>query len=219
MIVRIGHRGATGHLIENTLGSINRAIELGVDFVEIDLRRTRDGHLVLLHDERVDRTTNGAGAIASLTLNQVRRLKTRDGQYIPTLEEALDLADRRVGLMLELKTAGLAEPVVETVRRARFSRDIIYASFLHSELSRLRRLVPSANILALLKKARQRVNIALRDLTHVGVGLDGMTSRFVSTMHAAGLQIFVYTLNQPADIQRAKALGVDGIISDFPERV
>ncbi|MER3423708.1 MAG: glycerophosphodiester phosphodiesterase [Nitrospiraceae bacterium] len=219
MILRIGHRGAAGHMPENSLGSIQRAIELGVDFVEIDLRRTQDGHLVILHDERVDRTTDGTGAIATLTLNQVKKLRMRDGQRIPTLEEVLEIADRRVGLMLELKTTGLAEQVVGTVQRVRLSRDVIYASFLHSELLRLRRMAPSAKTLALLKKGQQRPNIALRDPTHVGVGPDGLTSRFVSTMHAAGLQVVVFTLNDPTDIERAKALGVDGIISDCPERV
>ena len=84
--LRIGHRGAAGHVLENTLGSIEKAIELGVDYVEIDLRLTRDGHVVILHDATVDRTTTGHGRIKDLTLAQVKRIKTKDRKHVPTLQ-------------------------------------------------------------------------------------------------------------------------------------
>src|SRR3982751_733458 len=100
--LRIGHRGAPGHVLENTLGSIETAIELGVDYAEIDLRLTRDGHVVVLHDARVDRTTNRHGRVKDLTLAQVKRITTKDGQHVPTLEEVLKITDGRVGLLLEL---------------------------------------------------------------------------------------------------------------------
>src|SRR5437867_13434882 len=79
-VLRIGHRGAAGYAPENTLLSIQRAIELGCDLVEVDVRRTQDGHLVLLHDERVDRTTNGKGAVAETTLERLRKLDAGGGQ-------------------------------------------------------------------------------------------------------------------------------------------
>src|SRR5213593_3287192 len=96
-VLRIGHRGAAGYAPENTLRSIEQAIALGCDLVEVDVRRTRDGDLVLLHDERVDRTTNGKGNVAEMTLKDLRTLDAGGGPRIPTLQEALHVADGRVG--------------------------------------------------------------------------------------------------------------------------
>src|SRR5215831_20128983 len=110
-ILRIGHRGACGYAPENTLASIEQAIELRCAFTEVDIQRTSDGELVLLHDERVDRTTNGRGRVSDITLPDIRMLDAGGGQMVPTLEEALRVAKGRIGLILELKTTGLAHDV------------------------------------------------------------------------------------------------------------
>jgi glycerophosphoryl diester phosphodiesterase len=216
--LRIGHRGAAGHVLENTLGSIEKAIELGVDYVEIDLRLTRDGHVVVLHDATVDRTTNGHGRIKDLTLAQVKRIKTKDGQHVPTLEEVLKLTDGRVGLMLELKIRGLAKPVTEMVERSSFSSPVIYASFQHKELSHVREWAPSATIMPLISRGRIAPRIpATLDAHHVGIRFDRVTKPVVASLHAASLKIFVFTVNNSNDITRLKTIPVDGIISDYPE--
>lgn len=219
--LRIGHRGAAGQLLENTLGSIEKAIELGVDFVEIDLRLTRDGHVVVLHDATVDRTTTGHGRIKDLTLAQVKRIKTKDGQHVPTLEEALKLTHGRVGLMLEMKTTGSAKPVTEVVQRSGFWRPVIYASFNHRELTRIRQILPKANILALFEKGPIRPKLLAATLhpTHVGIRWERITKRSLDAAHLAGLQVFVYTVNEAETIRRMTAMGVDGMICDCPERL
>ena len=102
-VLRIGHRGAAGHAPENTLASIEQAVALGCALTEVDIRRTADGYLVLLHDERVDRTTNGSGLVAEMDLEDLQKLDASEGQKIPTLEEALQAANGRVGLILEVK--------------------------------------------------------------------------------------------------------------------
>lgn len=217
--LRIGHRGAAGHVLENTLGSIEKAIELGVDYVEIDLRLTRDGHVVVLHDATVNRTTNGHGRIKDLTLAQVKRIKTKDGQHVPTLEEVLKLTDGRVGLMLELKTRGLAKPVTEIVERSCFSSLVLYAAFNHSELARIRRIVPTAKIMPLLGKRK----IRLQDLvgkvypTHVGIRFDCLTKTLVKAYHAAGVHMVGFTVNDRSEMQRMMDIRVDGMISDYPD--
>jgi glycerophosphoryl diester phosphodiesterase len=220
-MIYIGHRGAAGHVLENTLGSIEKAIEIGVDYVEIDLRLTRDGHVVVLHDATVDRTTRGHGRIKDLTLGQVKRIKTRDGQHVPTFENVLKLTDGRVGLMLELKVRGLAKPVTEIVERSGFSSPVIYASFNHKELALIRQILPKAKILALFDKRpiHPKALVEKLHLTHVGIRFDRVTKRLVDAVHAAELQIFVYTVNDWAASQRMKAVGLDGLISDFPKRM
>ena len=215
--LRIGHRGAAGHVLENTLGSIEKAIELGVDYVEIDLRLTHDGHVVILHDPTVDRTTNGHGRIKDLTLANVQRIKTKDGQHVPTLEEVLKLTDGRVGLMLELKIRGLAKPVTEIVQQSQFSSPVIYASFHHKELSRVREWLPSATIMPLISRGRIAPRIPIKlSAHHVGIRFDRVTKPVVESLHAAGIEIFVFTVNDAYDIARMANTGVDGIISDMP---
>lgn len=117
-ILRIGHRGACGHVPENTLASIERAIALGCVLTEVDIRRTADGALVLLHDERVDRTTDGQGLVAEMILEDIRKLDAGGGERLPMLEDALAAASGRIGLILELKAAGLAYDVCAIVRAA-----------------------------------------------------------------------------------------------------
>ena len=221
MILRIGHRGAVGHAPENTLLSIRKAIALGVDMVELDVRGTKDGHCVLLHDGRVDRTTNGRGAVAEMTLDEVRRLDAGEGERIPTLGEALETANGRVGVILEIKSPGLAEAVAAAARQSGFTGRILYASFLHQELKGVRAVIPSANTMALLESGSSLAppNLVGMRVSHVGLPLDPRIQNNVESFHAAGFAVFVYTVNDPADIAGVKSLGVEGIISDFPERI
>ncbi|MBI4459367.1 MAG: glycerophosphodiester phosphodiesterase [Acidobacteria bacterium] len=220
-ILRIGHRGAAGHAPENTVLSIRKAIALGADMVELDVRGTRDGRCVLLHDERVDRTTNGRGAVAEMTLEEVRRLDAGQGERIPTLEEALDAASGCGGVMLEIKPRNLAETVAGIVRQSRFAGRVLYASFLHSELTALRSLVPAAETMALLEADSA---LEPRELKGLGFAVAGLPlgprlPPSVGAFHAAGFAVFVYTVNDPSDIAWVKSLAVEGIISDYPERI
>ncbi len=151
-VLRIGLRGACGHAPENTLASIQKAIGLGCDLTEVDVRRTADGSLVLLHDKRVDRTTNGTGVVADMNLEDIRKRDAGGGATIPTLDEALKTAHGRIGLILELKAEGLAYDVCARVRASGFAGEIIYASFLHDELQHVRRADPDARTLVLFKR-------------------------------------------------------------------
>jgi len=114
-VLRIGHRGAAGHDPENTLAAIQKGIALGVDFVEIDLRRTADRVLVVLHDKTVNRTTNGKGRVDQLSLQEVKKFNAGNGEHIPTLKEVLKVAAGEAGLMLELKVKGMAQQTAEVL--------------------------------------------------------------------------------------------------------
>jgi glycerophosphoryl diester phosphodiesterase len=220
-MVRIGHRGAAGHAHENTVQAIEKAIALRADLVELDLRRSVDGHLVIIHDARVDRTTGGHGAVAELTLAELGRLTIAKDLRIPSLREALTTAAGHVGLLLELKAEGLAEQVWTEVRTSAFTGVVICASFFHAELLRIREIDPGAQTMALLEAVPIHPTAFAIDskATHVGLAFDCLTAPFVQALHHADLQVFTYTVNDPADIARARAVGVDGIISDFPDRI
>lgn len=220
-VLRIGHRGACGHAPENTLASIERAIALRCVFTEVDIQRTSDDELVLLHDERVDRTTNGRGRISRLTLPDIRKLDAGDGRSPPTLDDALKAANGRIGLILELKTGGLAYDVCAIVRAGGFKGPVIYASFLQEELQHVRRADPGAQTMILFTRPPKNPGAVAAELhvTHVGLRVDTVTKPLVTALHNEGLIVFAYTANQPAEISKLNMLGVDGIISDFPDRI
>lgn len=220
-MLRIGHRGAAGYAPENTLASIKKAVTLQVDFAELDIQATKDRQLVIFHDRRVDRLTIGKGAVEDMSLTDLRRLTLPGGHVIPTLEEGLKAAEGKVGVMLELKVPGLVEPVLDILKRSGFSSPVIVASFFHEELLHLRRLQPAAQTLALLVASLvQPAAFALdAKATHVGVAFESLSKPYVDALHKAGLTVFAFTVNEPTDIQQMAGLGVDGIISDFPDRI
>ena len=220
-VIRVGHRGAAGHAPENTLAAIDAGIACGVDFVEIDLRCTSDGIIVALHDATVNRTTDGTGRIARLSLQDVKRLVAGKGQQIPTLQEVLDAAGGRAGLMLELKVRGIAGQVVTAVHQAGFKKPVIYASFLYDELPQVQEADPDADRMALFDRLpNPSVARATRYAAScVGLRHDRATRRLIESFHHSNLRVFVYTANHPSDIERALSLGVDGIISNFPDRI
>ena len=220
-VLRIGHRGAAGHDPENTLAAIQKGIALGVDFVEIDLRRTADRVLVVLHDKTVNRTTNGKGRVDQLSLQEVKKFNAGNGEHIPTLKEVLKVAAGEAGLMLELKVTGMAQQTAEVVREAGFRDPVIYASFLHDELQHVRTVEPEASLMVLFGGlSRASVARAIKyGSSYVGLRHDKTTRVLVDSFHRAGLLVFVYTADAPSDIQRALSLDVDGVISNFPERI
>lgn len=214
--LRIGHRGAAGCAAENTLLSIETALAIGVDVVEIDVHRSLDGHLIVMHDERVDRTTNGSGYIRDLTLAELRALQPG----VPILSEVLAAVKDRAALMIEMKIRGIAHSVVAAVALARGS-SVYYASFLHSELLRIRELVPDARTIALIDGVPVSPAAFALDAkaTHAGIGFDCLEPDSVTALQNAGIGVFTYTVDDPRDIAYARLLGVDGLISNFPDRL
>ncbi|HMG84971.1 MAG TPA: glycerophosphodiester phosphodiesterase family protein [Terracidiphilus sp.] len=220
-ILAIGHRGAAGHAPENTLASIERGIALRADMVEVDVQRTGDGALVLMHDKFVDRTTNGSGRLSAMRLDDLRRLDAGNGEKIPLLGELLEAAKGRVGLILETITPGIGPIVSKFVNDFGFRDPVIFASFLHTDLLRIREQDSAALTMALLEGVPiEPITFAMdAKATHVGIGLDSATPEFVDALHKCGLQVCAYTADTDDQIDLAKSLNVDGIISNFPERI
>jgi glycerophosphoryl diester phosphodiesterase len=225
MVVKVGHRGAAGHEPENTLRSFRRAMELGADMVELDVHLCGSGELVVIHDETVDRTTDGTGEVAKMTLDELRVLDAGRGERIPTLQEVIDLATGRMGINIELKGLGTAEPALEHIEDAvdkGWDRSSFQVSSFHlEELSAIRKLS---------KDVRTGVLFALDDggimefaeLNHaysLNPNHRTVTPDFVSRAHERGLRIYTWTVNEAEDIARMKGLGVDGIISDYLDRI
>lgn len=226
MALRFGHRGACGYAPENTIASFRKAIELNVDAMEFDVRLCKSGEVVILHDEKVDRMTNGRGLVSELTLSELKSLDIRGGQKIPTLEEALDVINRKTKVVIELKTVEVVEPTAALVRRFIEERgwshdDIMVASFNHYFLMQFRELCPGVRLAPILSGIPiGRAEFGERLGAHaVNMSFLYLNKEFVEDAHQRGLQVFAWTVNEPEDIERVKALGVDGIFSNFPDRI
>lgn len=219
-ILKIGHRGCAGHAPENTLAAIERGIALGADYVEIDIQKSSDGRFVLMHDKWVDRTTSGSGMVSQLTWNELSNLDVY-GERIPHLHQVLDVASGRVGLILECITPGIGTDLYRQVADFNFKGPVIYASFLHADLRAIRNCDALAMTMALIEAVPVNMTAFAQDakVTHAGTALDSTTADFVRGLHLAHFQVFVYTADTLDQINQAKALNVEGIISNFPERI
>lgn len=221
-LLRIGHRGAAGHAPGNTLLSFETALRLGVDLIEIDVQQTSDGHLIDLHDRNLRPSTNGNGPVESRTLDEIRKLRTVPGDLpIPTLDETIACVNGRAGLMIEIKVPGIAEQTLQTIRGSGFPGSTYYASFLHEELLAIRELDANAATIALLEGTPVNMTAFALDAkaTHAGLSIHSLSRRFVDALHEAGIQVFTWTVDEPEQIAFAKSCGVDGLISNFPERL
>jgi glycerophosphoryl diester phosphodiesterase len=220
----IGHRGAMGHEPENTLSSIRKALVLGTPCVEVDVYRV-DGRLVVFHDDRLERTTNGAGYLCEQSFEYLRSLDAGGGQGIPTLEEVCEVIDSKACLNIELKGPCTAAPVAELIsnliENGWDKEAILVSSFNHRELLEVKRLNQDIKLGALICGLLVDDSKFAEDLGAFSVhpSLDFVDQRFVDDAHARGLKIYVYTVDHPEDIAKMHKLGVDGVFTGFPERV
>ena len=220
----IGHRGAMGYEPENTLLSIAKALELGVDWIEIDVYNI-ENNLLVFHDHDLSRTTNGTGDICDRSFDYLRSLDAGKGQQIPTLAEVFDLVNRRCGINIELKginTAGLVIKLIqEYLEQGWQYQDFLVSSFNHYELKQLKDTCPQIAIGILIYGLPLHYLDIATELQAVAIIMnkDFATKEIVQNIHNKGFKIFVYTVNKPEKIQIMKRWNVDGIFSNYPERV
>jgi len=217
-VLKIGHRGAKFYEPENTLRSFRKALELGANAVELDVRRTRDGELVVIHDAEVDRTTNGKGLVSGLTLEEIRSLDAGKGEKIPTLEEVLDFLDNRVKILIELKEAGVEEKVLKLVHEKGLEKNVIIISFLEDALRRVRELDKDVETGFIFVKHNDPVKTAVELKANYLLPLYRFThSDLIRKSHENGLKVIVWTVNDEKEASEYAGKRVDGITSDKPD--
>jgi glycerophosphoryl diester phosphodiesterase len=220
-----GHRGAAGHEPENTLRSVKKALELGANGIEVDVHLAND-HLVVIHDDTLDRTTNGTGAVAEKSFAHLRLLDAGCGERIPTLEEVFETVNHQAIINVELKGPGTALPVVKLIERYVQERgwryeDFLISAFDHTQIQTAKKLQPQIRIGALIDKVSPGLAASAEQLEAWSLhpGKRYVTPELVADAHRRGLKVLVFTINKPAEIAAMAALGVDGVFTDFPERV
>jgi len=222
----IGHRGAAGRVPENTLAGFAYAVERGVDGVELDVRMA-GSEVVAMHDERVDRTTDGTGLLAELPFAELRRLDAGDGQPVPTLKEVLDVVPDRVMVNVELKEAGTADPVADIVADRMVRPPVaslptlLVSSFDHDELRRFHEIRPDVPCAPLAGRWSDRLESTAAALNAWSINLSWRvaTPANVAAVIGWGRRCLVYTVNDPAKTRKFSEMGVAGVFTDYPDRL
>ncbi len=226
----IGHRGAAGHAPENTLSSFKKALELGADTLELDVHLSKDGELIVMHDPKVDRTTNGTGYIKDLTVEELKHLDAGKlfeeyrGEKIPLLQEVFDLAKGKATFVIEIKNGpifypGIEGKLVQLIEKNDLVDDVIVIAFYHPSLKKIKELNPRIKTGILFVGA-------FIDPWAVAeqVGADALhpmyeyvTEEMVTAAHKRGYVVHPWTINDPVQLEQWHKYGVDGITSDYPD--
>jgi glycerophosphoryl diester phosphodiesterase len=244
----MAHRGGAGLWPENTMYGFERAVDLGVDMLETEIHSTADNILVLMHDSTVDRTTNGSGPIRAFTLEELKTLDagynwTSDGGQtfpfrgsgitVPTLEEVFTaLPTARINIDIKQEKPSLVEPLCKTIRTFDMTDKVMVASFNSKVLKAFRRVCPEVTTSAgtgevafffmvnmVFLGAVYRPACQAFQVPEYSSGIRVLTKRFVETAHGLNLAVHVWTINEVTDMKRLLALGVDGIVTDYPDRL
>lgn len=216
MFLKVGHRGARAYEIENTLDSFQKAIELGVNAIEFDVRKTKDGKLIVIHDDNLKRVF-GKG----ITANQatLKELKQITENKIPTLAEALQFIDKKVEkILIELKEIGYKKNVLEVIKKEKLYNRVIIVSFHEDALSEVRRLHTKIETGLIYAKHKNPIASALKLNAQYLVPLYKLThTKNIEDAHRNNLKVVVWTINTKQEAKAYRDKGVDGIASDKPD--
>lgn len=222
----IGHRGARGHVAENTVASVQKALDLGVDGIEVDIFLCASGELVVFHDKTLDKLTNATGYIENLDLDSIKKITVLGKEPIPTLKEVIETINGKVKLNIELKGSQTAAPTAALLesyfKEGRFNpSDFFISSFDWDELALFYQATQEVPIAVLTEDDPLDAIPIAKSLNAFAINPEfvSLTHKNVRKIHQAGLKVYPWTINELADIAHAKALEVDAIITDYPERV
>ena len=235
-LVVTAHRGFSGACPENTLAAFRAAIEAGSDRIELDVHLTRDNEVVVIHDDTLERTTTGKGNVADKTLAELRRLDAGAwfdarfaGEKIPTLAEVLDMARNRIVVNIELKKgknfpytmAELADRTLFVVEKAGMTGQVLFSSFDPAAVDRIREINPRLPLALIVEKPWVNPGEPGRGTLYPALNCKTMVLNAdnIRRAQAGGIEIHVWTVNAPEAMEKFIALGVDGIITNHPDRL
>ena len=227
MIV-VGRRGAMGHALENTIESVKKAIQLNVDGIEIDVFKSKTGELVVYHDPFLSRLSNSNAFIEQISLDSIKKVELKGGLSIPTLKEVIDIIPEKIFLNIELKGSNTAfktnKVIIEYLKDFNLPPSkFIISSFRWDELKKFRDLnndIPIAILVDSLYKIDNAIKLA-KEINAIALNPNNkfITKKIVNKIQSNNIKVFPYTINSPKNIKRMKLMGVDAIITDYPERI
>ena len=231
----IAHRGLSGRAPENTLTAIRRAIEVGADMVEIDVTLSSDKHVVVIHDETLDRTTNGSGEVGEHSLSELKELDAGAwfnpefaGEHLPTLDEVLREVDGRILLNVEIKSEAVARGVVPLVaseiRELGMIDQVVVSSFSPEALRQMHEAAPEITTAVLYNTKFHTGLDAVDIVTELGASVfnikrQRLTRKMLRRCRENGIPVGVYTVNEPRRLRRLVKRGIGAIFTDHPDRL
>jgi glycerophosphoryl diester phosphodiesterase len=227
-MLNIAHRGASGRFPENTLRAFGAAIDAGAQMCELDVQLSSDGAVIVIHDETVDRTTDRRGAVRAMTLEELKRLDAGvrhgnefKGERIPTLAEVLALTEGRCGLNIELKSAGVERKVCDLIVEHRALATAMVSGFDWDALAIVRHLEPRVRVGLLASQWPARLVGAAFEMRADAINprSDIVTEDLCIAAHQRNLSVYAWTVDEPGEMRRLIAFGVDGIMTNYPERL
>jgi glycerophosphoryl diester phosphodiesterase len=232
--LNIAHRGASAYAPENTLASIQKAMDMGADIIELDLHQTKDGVPVVLHDTSLWRTAGIRRNVGSLTLKEIQKLDVGrwfnpkfENQRIPTLQEVLEMVQDRVTLNLELKQGTSPYPnftdnIIHLLNQCHLFSKTLISSFHHGTIQRIRKDFPEAFLGYLShREATSKIFSSAIDLKAYSLHIPfrKISPALLDKSHSRGFQVFCYTVNHPDEMKRFLKMGVDGLFTNYPDRL
>lgn len=216
--VLIAHRGASFYEPENTMLSFQKAVDLGAKIIEFDVRKALDGHLVVMHDSKVNRTTNGDGRVNHKNLSQLKALDAGNGEKVPTVEDVLISFKGKVKFVIELKEENTEKEILNMIYKYDLENDVILVSFKKRVLKKIRALdnkvVTGLITLTGIGGVKSAVDLGCKALaTHVYFA----TKNKVEDAHKNGLLFFCWTSDDKKKCHQLKEMGVDGVITNKPD--
>jgi len=235
-VLVIAHRGFSGGAPENTLAAFKKAIDLGVDMIELDVLLSKDGQIVVIHDDTLNRTTNGKGRVTDYTLDELKQLDAGSwfgtqfsGEKIPTLKEVLELTRGKMFLNIELKKGDLGrytmmdltDRSLQEVEKTGMLNQVIFASFDPSAIDRIIGKNPKIPVALIYNQSwtfPQEVTGG-RSISVLSCSGKVLTQTNISKTHQRGMKVIAWTLNTEEHMQHFLNMGVDGIVTDYPDRL
>ena len=237
MLIRIAHRGASGHghAPENTLAAFQKAIEIDVDGVECDVHCTADGEVVVIHDHTLNRTTHSKGHVEKMTLTEVKKADAGSwfdtrfaGERIPTLREMLELTKGKAINVVEIKPEGITDRVIKEIEKAGAVAEVVIISFHASVLrdaQKINPMIPRAFLMG--GKRAIKKPPAILELIQQAVEIGGalslsskiITSQLVRESHRRGVGVWAWTVDDEVEMKKLAEMGVDAITSNYPDRL
>ena len=227
--LRIAHRGASGRGLapENTLAAFEKALSIGVDMLEIDVRVTGDGQLIVLHDPSLDRTTDREGIVREMVLEEIRQADAGDGERVPILREVFDLARHQAPILLEIKSDFIAELVVQAIAEAEFSEQVVVQSFNPQTVERVKRLAPHLPASLLIGElpttpSRFRARRLVSQVLEIGANTLSiwhatLTPSLIEEMRKRGIAVWAWTVDEEIAMRDLAMMGVQGLVTNYPD--
>ena len=219
MVIVTGHRGAGFLEPENTIRAMQKAIQLGVDQIEIDTHLTKDKKIAVIHDSTLDRTTNGCGFISDYTLEELKQLDAGKGEKIPTLQEIIDVVRGKATLQIELKELDVTDQVVKGVMENKLSEDVVISSFWHQAVKRVKEINPRVKTGVLFTCSPidviQLARNAKAEAIHPNVNY--VNASMVDEAHRQGLTVRAWNADDERQMTKILHMNVDALGSNRPD--